>query len=109
MKPRQAKNLANELMYPMLDFQTNMDIYADVNRLWLGKLGLWDFASLQWDQYAQNIYAPTQLTMLQNSEAVIGKEREITPAFFAEQFSLPNEGSIEWEKANGNACRIWPA
>lgn len=26
MKPRQAKSLANDLMFPMVDFQTHMDV-----------------------------------------------------------------------------------
>lgn len=46
-----------------------------------------------------NIYAPTQLSLLQISEPVIEKETKIIVAFILEEFNLLNEGEISWEKA----------
>ena len=105
LKPRKAKNLAMDLMHPMQDFQTHLDVTIEQNQKWLQDIGLQQFANLPWETYAQNIYAPTQLSFLQNSEQISGKEVEITAAFFAEQFDLPNEGGISWEKATDDVMQ----
>ena len=90
LKPRKAKNLAMDLMYPMQDFQTHLDVMTEQNRKWLQDIGLQQFGELPWETYKCNIYAPTQLNFLENSEAISGKEVEITSVFFGEQFHLPN-------------------
>ena len=58
-KPKSAKGLAVDLMYPMQDFAVNLDVEDAENKLWLKKIRLWDYAMLQWERHSNNIYAPT--------------------------------------------------
>ena len=47
LKPRKAKNLAMDLMHPLQDFQTHLDVTTEQNRKWLQDIGLaavWGFA-----------------------------------------------------------------
>ena len=67
-KPKVLRTMATYLMYPMVDFQTHLDIVDEQNAEWLKFLGLHEFAVLPWDTYAKNIYGPAQLTMLQSGE-----------------------------------------
>ncbi|MCO5595853.1 hypothetical protein L7F22_049904 [Adiantum nelumboides] len=80
---------------------TEEEIYEDnVNKMWLQKLRLWNFACLEWERHRNNIYAPTQLLSLKKGQMMLGAEQELTVAYFAEVFQLPNDGIREWEKSN---------
>lgn len=108
MKPRAMKTLATDLMYRMIDFQTHLNVETAENIVWLRELGLHDFAQLPWERYTQNIYGPTQLSVLQTTQkvnSVTGIEKEITVEFFAEHFLLPNTGETTWEKATDDVMQ----
>ena len=102
------KTLATDLMYLMIDFQTHLDVEIVENIDWLKELSMHDFAQLPWERYTQNIYGPTQLSVLQTTQkanSVIGTEKEITIEFFVEHFLLPNIGETTWEKATDNVMQ----
>ena len=64
-KSKSAKGLEVDLMHPMQDFAMNLDVTdKENNKLWLQKIWLWDYAVLEWERHANNIYAPTQLSSL---------------------------------------------
>ena len=88
LKPRKAKNLATNLMHPMVDFQTHLDVKTELNQQCFSKIGLQEFANLPWESYVQNIYAPTHLSLLQISKSITRKETKITGAFFSDIFQF---------------------
>ena len=63
-KSKSAKGLEIDLMHPMQDFIVNLDMKDAENKLWLQKIRLWEYARLEWEKHANNIYAPTQLVSL---------------------------------------------
>ena len=46
MKLKAMKTLAIDLMHPMIDFQTHLNVETAENIRWLKELGLHDFAQL---------------------------------------------------------------
>lgn len=105
-KARSMKNLVNDLMYPLMDFQVKLDLELKENQKWLDLLGLEEYANFPWANHLQNIFSPKQVGLLQVAEAITGKEQEFTLAFFSKIFNLPNEGEIDWEKSiDEEMCR----
>ncbi|MCO5615024.1 hypothetical protein L7F22_069312 [Adiantum nelumboides] len=100
VKSKGLRGLAADLMFPMQDFVVTIDLQDNVNKLWLQKLRLWNFACLEWERHRNNIYAPTQLLSLKKGQMMLGAEQELTVAYFAEVFQLSNDGIREWEKSN---------
>ena len=83
IKSKSTKGLAVDLMHPMQDFLVNLDVTDKENKLWLQKIRLWDYAVLEWERHANNIYAPTQLSSLQKGALGKGTEQEMTVQYFA--------------------------
>ena len=108
-KPRVMKSMATDLMYPMVDFQTFLDVQQADNVEWLQSLGLYEFAMLPWESYAKNIYGPVQMSLLQTGERLVGTTQtnvEINTDFIAQHFCLPNEGETTWEKASDSSMQL---
>ena len=77
----------------------NLDVTDKENKLWLQKIRLWDYAVLEWERHANNIYAPTQLSSLQKGALGKGTEQEMTVEYIARVFHLQNDGVISWERS----------
>ena len=81
-KSKSTKGLATDLMHPMQDFTVSLDMKDAENKLWLQKIRLWDYAKIEWERHANNIYAPTQLISLQKGTRMSGTEQEMSVDFF---------------------------
>ena len=75
-----------------------MDVCKEETKVWLQRIGLWDFAQLPWEAWQQNAYGERQMQCLRENKGFITEDTEVTPKLIAEVFHLPNKQAGKLKK-----------
>ncbi|MCO5612765.1 hypothetical protein L7F22_067035 [Adiantum nelumboides] len=68
-----------------------LDLHDEETKVWLQRIGLYEFAHLPWEEWQQNTYAEQQMQCLRDNKGYITKDTEVTTKMVAEVFKLPNK------------------
>ncbi|MCO5600240.1 hypothetical protein L7F22_054350 [Adiantum nelumboides] len=75
-----------------------LDLHDEETKVWLQRIGLYEFAHLPWEEWQQNTYAEQQMQCLRDNKGYITEDTEVTTKMVAEVFKLPNKQGAKLRK-----------
>lgn len=82
----------------LIEEEEGMDVHEEETKVWLHRIGLYEFAQLPWEAWQQNAYAEKQMQCLRENKGFITEDKEVTPKLISEVFRLPKKQAGKLKK-----------